>query len=167
MSSPRDPVLTHEQGWPVAPKQMPSVPRLCPGQAQPLPSAPAPAVQVPLGRSLDLGLWLTIRAVPPKSGFATPQSVASYLQGVSEDSQRVTSKTNPSHSARFGVFLVFVFRTSELVGGKGGGARKSSCFKGCRGFRGDLVNLRKGVPVFAFQERQDFPNHMRVPAFGE
>lgn len=120
MSSPRDPVLTHEQGWPVAPKQMPSVPRLCPGQAQPLPSAPAPAVQVPLGRSLDLGLWLTIRAVPPKSGFATPQSVASYLQGVSEDSQRVTSKTNPSHSARFGVFWFLFSGHPSWLGGKEG-----------------------------------------------
>ena len=110
MSSPRDPVLTREQGWLVAPMQMPSVPRLHPRQAQPLPSPPAPAVQVPLGRSLALGLLLTIRAVLPKSGFATPQSVARYLQGVSEDSQRVTSKTNPSHSARFEVFLFFCFQ---------------------------------------------------------
>ncbi|CAI9171786.1 unnamed protein product [Rangifer tarandus platyrhynchus] len=167
MSSPRDPVLTREQGWPVAPKQMPSVPRLHPGQAQPLPSPPAPAVQVPLGQSLDLVLLLTIRAIHPKSGFATPQSVASYPQGVSEESQRVTSKTNPSHSARFGVFCFLFSGHLSWLGGKERGARKSSRFKGCRGFRGDLVNLRKCVPMFTFQERQDFPNHMRVPAFGE
>lgn len=92
----------------------------------------------------------TVRAVPPKSGFAIPQSVASYLQGVSEDSQRVTSKTNPSHSARFGVFL-FSGHLSWL-GGKERGARKSSRFKGCHGFRGDLVNLRKCVPIFTFKK---------------
>lgn len=53
------------------------------------------------------------------------------------------------------------------MGGKERGDRKSSRFKGCRGLRGDLVNLRKCVLMFTFQERQDFPNHMRVPAFEE
>ena len=44
---PRDPVLTHEQGWSVAPKQMPSVPRLYPqaGPASPLHPSHHPAKQ--------------------------------------------------------------------------------------------------------------------------
>ena len=38
------------------------------------------------------------------------------------------------------------------LGGKERGARKSSHFKGCHGFRGDLVNLRKCVPMFTFKK---------------
>ena len=51
MSSPRDPVLTREQGWSVAPKQMPSVPRLYPRQAQPLLLTPSTILPSSAGRT--------------------------------------------------------------------------------------------------------------------